>query len=66
MYTHAALLELNADITMSFDRLEQVVRSEFQSTRTKINADRRVADADMRESRNVVAKLGTVQTVHEE
>ena len=63
---HAALLDLNADVAKSFDRLEQVIRSESESLRTKIDADRRAADAQKREIRKLVAKLGTVQTVQEE
>ena len=64
--THAALRELRAEIAMSFDSLEQVIRSEFERSRAAINADRRVADAEMREIKNLVAKLGTVRTVQEE
>ena len=37
---HAALVELRAEIAMSFDRLEQVIRSESESLRTKIDAER--------------------------
>ena len=63
---HAALVELHADVAKSFDRLEQVIRSEFERSRAAINADRRAADAQMREIRKLVAKLGTVRTVQEE
>ena len=63
---HAALVDLRADVAKSFDRLERVIRSESESLRTKIDAERRVADAEMREIRNLVAKLGTVRTVQEE
>ena len=63
---HAALLELRAEIAKSFDNLEQVIRSEFERFRAAINADSSVADAEMREIRNLVAKLGTVRTVQEE
>ena len=71
--SHAAIKEVKTEIkelktyvTMSFDRLEQVIRSEFESLRTAINADRRVTDAEMREIRKLVAKLGTVRTVQDE
>ena len=57
---HAALVELSADIAKSFERLEQVIRSEFESLRTAINADRSATDAEMREIRKLFAKLGTV------
>ena len=63
---HAALVELRADVAKSFDRLEQVIRSESESLRTKIDAERRTADAQMREIRKLVAKLGTVRTDQEE
>ena len=63
---HAALVELNADITMSFDRLEQVMRSELESFRAAINADSSVADAEMRELKNLVLPPATEQAVIEE
>ena len=63
---HAALVELHADVAKSFDRLEQVIRSEFERSRAAINADRRAADTEMREIRNLVSKLGTVRPVQEE
>ena len=63
---HAALLELRAEITMSFDRLEQVIRSEFESWRTKINADRIAADAEMHELKNFGLPPATEQSVIEE
>ena len=37
---HTALVELRADVAKSFDRLEQVIRSESESLRTKIDAER--------------------------
>ena len=63
---HAALLELSADVAKSFDRLEQVIRSESESLMTKINAGRIAADAEMREIRNLVPPSATEQAVIEE
>ena len=63
---HAALVELHADVAKSFDRLEQVIRSESESLRTKIDAERRVADAEMRELRDLVLPPATEQAVIEE
>ena len=63
---HAALVELRADVAKSFDRLEQVIRSEFESLRTKINADPRVADTEMRELKSLVLPPATEQAVIEE
>ena len=64
--THATLRELRAEIAMSFDSLEQVIRSEFERSRVAINADRRAADAEMREIRNLVPPPATEQAVIEE
>ena len=63
---HAALVDLHADVAKSFDRLEQVIRSESESLRTKIDAERRVADAQMREFKNLVLPPATEQAVIEE
>ena len=63
---HAALVELRADVAKSFDRLEQVIRSESESLRTKIDAERRAADTDMRELRDLVLPPATEQAVIEE
>ena len=60
---HAALVELRAEIAMSFDSLEQVIRSESESLRTKINADSSVADAEMCELKNLVLPPATEQAV---
>ena len=63
---HAALVELRADVAKSFDRLEQVIRSESESLRTKIDAERRAADTDMRELKTLVLPPATEQAVIEE
>ena len=63
---HAALLDLSADVAKSFDRLEQVIMSESESLRTKIDAERRASDADMRELKNLVLPPATEQAVIEE
>ena len=71
--SHAAIKEVKTEIkelktyiTMSFDRLERVIRSEFESLRTATNADRIAADAEMRELRNLVLPPATEQAVIEE
>ena len=63
---HAALVELRADVAKSFDRLEQVIRSESESLRTKIDAERRAADTDMRELKTLVLPPATEHAVIEE
>ena len=62
---HAALVELRADVAKSFDRLEQVIRSESESLRTKIDAERRAADAEMREIKSLVLPPATEQAIIE-